>query len=326
MSILITGGAGYIGSHTVAELLKQNHDIIIYDNLSTGHKEMVPKDVPLYIGDLRDKKTLEKTFEENNIDSVIHFAGSSQVAESMKKPMIYYNNNVYSTLCLLEAMIKFKVKHIVFSSSAAVYGNPTNIPIKEENPTNPTNPYGETKLLIEKILNWMDNAYNIKHVSLRYFNAAGAHIDGHIGENHNPETHLIPITLQVASGKRDKIYIYGNDYDTKDGTCIRDYIHVTDLANAHILALNILQKNNISKIYNLGNEKGHSVRKVINTVKQVTNIDITVEETYRREGDPPILIASSKKVREELGWIPRYNTLEDIIVTAWKWSKNKMLI
>jgi len=244
MAILVCGGAGYIGSHTVAELKEQGKEVIVFDNLQKGHKGAVDSDTKLYVGDLRNKDDLEKVFSENKIEAVIDFAANSLVGESVTVPLEYYNNNVYGTLCLLEKMNEHNVKYIVFSSTAATYGEPENTPILESDKTEPTNPYGETKLAVEKMLKWSDNAYGLKYAVLRYFNAAGAHINGHIGEDHSPESHLIPIILQVALGKREKISIFGNDYPTDDGTCVRDYIHVTDLANAHVLALEKIMKDN----------------------------------------------------------------------------------
>lgn len=321
MAILVCGGAGYIGSHNVAALLDKGEEVVIVDNLVTGHKEAMLGG-KFYGGDLRDSDFLNKVFSENNIEAVIHFAAFSLVGESMENPFKYYNNNVYGTLNLLQAMNRHDVKKIVFSSTAATYGEPDNIPIKEENKTEPTNAYGETKLAVEKMLKWADRAYGIKHVVLRYFNVAGAHESGKIGEDHCPETHLIPIVLGVALGKREKIMVYGDDYNTKDGTCIRDYIQVMDLAQAHILALNKLRKDNTSGTYNLGNGEGFSVKEVIEISRKVTGKEIPMEIASRRAGDPAILIASSKKAMEELAWKPKHNSLEEIIASAWKWHKN----
>ncbi|MBQ6555080.1 MAG: UDP-glucose 4-epimerase GalE, partial [Firmicutes bacterium] len=268
---------------------------------------------------LRDAEFMDKVFAENKIDAVIDFAAFSLVGESVSEPLKYFDNNVYGTVRLLEAMNRAGVKKIVFSSTAATYGEPESIPINENDRTFPTNPYGESKLTVEKILKWSDKAYGIKYVVLRYFNAAGAHISGAIGEDHSPESHLIPIILQAAMGVREKIAIFGTDYDTADGTCVRDYIHVTDLADAHIKALEKLERDNTSGIYNLGNGTGFSVREVIEEAKRVTQRPIKVVEEARRAGDPATLIASSQKAMDELGWKPRYNTLEQIIATAWKW-------
>lgn len=320
MSILVCGGAGYIGSHMVAHLLENNKEVIIVDNLQKGHKESLLGG-KLYIGDLRDSEFLDKVFKENSIEGVIDFAADSLVGESVKDPLKYFNNNVYSTINLLTTMKNFGVKYIVFSSTAATYGEPENTPILEDDKTYPTNPYGESKLTVEKILKWCDNAYGIKYTALRYFNASGAHINGKIGEDHNPETHLIPIILQAALGKREKVSIFGDDYPTKDGTCVRDYIHVSDLASAHLLALERLKRTGESKIYNLGNGEGFSVKEVIETCKKITGVKIKSEISTRRAGDPAILIASSKKAIEELNWNPKYNSLENIIDTAWQWHK-----
>lgn len=321
MSVLVCGGAGYIGSHMVAELLENGEDVVVLDNFQKGHRDAVLSS-KLYEGDLRDRKILDKVFKENQIEEVIDFAADSLVGESVVEPLKYFNNNVGGTISLLEAMRDYGVKRIVFSSTAATYGEPENIPILEKDKTFPTNPYGESKLAVEKILKWCDNAYGIKHTVLRYFNAAGAHRDGKIGEDHRPESHLIPIILQVALGKREKIMIFGDDYNTEDGTCVRDYIHVTDLANAHLLALKKLREGGNSRICNLGNGKGFSVKEVIEVTKKVTGVDIKAEIAPRREGDPAILIASSNKAIEELGWKPKYDSLETIIDTAWKWHKN----
>lgn len=319
MKVLVCGGAGYIGSHTVYELIERGHDAVVFDSLVKGHKAAVHKDAKLYIGDLRDREAIDRIFKENKIDAVIDFAAFSLVGESCNKPLTYFDNNVYGTLCLLEAMNRADVKKIVFSSTAATYGEPKNVPIVESDPTEPINPYGETKLTVEKMLKWSDKAYGIKYVALRYFNAAGAHISGEIGEDHSPESHLIPIILQAAAGVRDYISIFGSDYPTEDGTCVRDYIHVTDLADAHIKALEKLNRDNTSATYNLGNGKGFSVKEIVEMAKQVTGKPIKVLTEGRRPGDPPTLIASSQRAIDELGWQPRYNTPEQIIATAWKW-------
>ncbi len=321
MSILIIGGAGYIGSHTVKYFIEQNEDVIIVDNLLTGHKEAVLSD-KFYNCDIRDKEALDKVFKENNIEAVIHFAANSLVGESMVKPYEYYHNNVYGMMCLLDVMKENNVDKIVFSSTAATYGEPKNIPILESDDTNPTNTYGETKLAMEKMMKWFDNAYGTKYVSLRYFNAAGAYFDGSIGEAHTTETHLIPLILQVPLGKREHISIFGNDYDTNDGTCIRDYIHVMDLASAHYKALEYLRKGNESNIFNLGNGNGYSVKEVIDVARSVTSHEIPAKLEERRSGDPAVLIASSDKARKVLGWKPQYDSLERIIEDAWRWHKN----
>ena len=322
MAILVCGGAGYIGSHAVAELIKRGEDVVVVDNLQKGHIDAIWEGAKICLGDLRDKEFLDRVFRENNIDGVIHFAADSLVGESMEEPLKYYENNVYGTMCLLETMKKYKIDKIVFSSTAATYGEPKNIPIKETDKTEPTSPYGETKLAVEKMLKWADTAYGLKYIVLRYFNVAGAHESGMIGEAHDPETHLIPLIIQVALNKREKIFIYGDDYDTADGTCIRDYIHVADLVDAHILALNKLNKDKTSSIYNLGNGEGFSVKEVIEATRKVTKHEIKVEVQGRRAGDPARLIASSEKAMTELGWKPKFSSLEKIIESAWKWHMN----
>ena len=321
MKILICGGAGYIGSHMVAHLLENNIDVVVLDNFVKGHKEALLGG-KLYEGDLRDKEILNKIFTENKIDAVIDFAAYSLVSESMTEPLKYFNNNVYGTISLLEAMRDNNVKYIVFSSTAATYGEPESVPIIETDKTLPTNAYGESKLLVEKILKWCDVAYGIKYTALRYFNAAGAHINGSIGEDHSPETHLIPLILNVALGKRDSIKIFGDDYNTKDGTCIRDYVHVSDLASAHLLAVKRLQNGGESASFNLGNGAGFSVKEVIDIARKVTGHEIPAEISKRRLGDPAVLIASSEKAIKELGWKPVYDDLETIISSAWNWHKN----
>lgn len=321
MAVLVSGGAGYIGSHTALELMQQGREVIYFDNLQKGHKRAVLGD-KFYIADLRDQEALEKVFQENEIEAVVQFAADSLVGESVTVPFKYYNNNVISTLRLLETMVKYDVKKIVFSSTAATYGQPKRVPILESDETLPTNPYGETKLAVERLLKWADNAYGIKYVALRYFNAAGADRSGRIGEDHSPESHLIPIILQAALGQRDHVEIYGDDYDTPDGSCIRDYIHVTDLANAHIRAIEKLERDNTSAVYNLGNGKGFSVKEVIDVARKVTGVNIKADIAPRRAGDPAVLVASSEKAKKELGWNPVYGDLETIIETAWQWHKN----
>ncbi|TVY10807.1 UDP-glucose 4-epimerase GalE [Paenibacillus cremeus] len=321
MAILVTGGAGYIGSHTVAELLARGEDVIVVDNLQQGHREALLGG-KLYVGDLRDMDFLDGVFRENQVDAVIHFAANSLVGESMQNPGKYYHNNVYGTLCLLEKMNEHGVKNIVFSSTAATYGEPEQVPILETDRTLPTNTYGETKLAMEKMMHWFDTAHGIKYVSLRYFNAAGAHEGGAIGEDHAPETHLVPIILQVALGQRPHISIFGDDYATPDGTCIRDYIHVSDLADAHILAVEKLRAGGASSIYNLGNGKGFSVKEVIEIARQVTGHPIPAVVEARRAGDPATLVASSERIRAELGWNPKRDSLEQIIASAWNWHQS----
>lgn len=318
-TILVTGGAGYIGSHVVKELLRQGHKPIVFDNLQTGHRKTT-KDALFIEGDLSDQKKLKETFQAYQIDTVIHFAADSLVGESVQNPLKYFNNNVKNSLNLIEIMEEFKVKKIVFSSSAAVYGEPKEIPITEEHPCAPTNPYGETKWIFEKVLQAYHDSKKLNFISLRYFNAAGADPEGGLGEDHSQETHLIPLVIRTALDGTS-VPVYGTDYNTPDGTCIRDYIHVDDLANAHILALRKLEKEKMSGIYNLGNGNGYSVREVIETVKKVTGRKVAAVNSPRRPGDPARLVASSKKIKEELGWIPKYPDLETIVETAWEWHR-----
>ena len=322
MRILVLGGAGYIGSHTVYELVDAGYEVIVIDNLLTGFKEAVHPQAKFYEGDIRDKIFLDNILSKEKIDGVIHFAASSQVGESMKNPLKYYNNNLCGTEVLLESMVEHGIDKIVFSSTAATYGEPESIPILETARTLPTNCYGETKLSMEKMFKWISKAHNLRYVSLRYFNACGAHPNGKIGEAHNPETHLIPLVLQVPNGKREYISVFGNDYDTKDGTCVIDYIHVNDLSQAHILAMEYLSKGGEINIFNLGNGVGFTVKEVIETARKVTNHTIPIREEERRAGDPSVLIASSEKARKVLGWKPQYADLETIISTAWKWHVN----
>ena len=322
MAILVLGGAGYIGSHTALELVKAGNEVVIADNLVTGYRKAIPEGAKFYEGDLRDSDFLDNLFHQENIDAVIHFAAYSLVGESVTNPLKYYDNNLYGTKVLLEAMVKNNVGKIVFSSTAATYGEPENIPILESDRTCPTNPYGETKLAMEKMFKWTAEAHGLRYVSLRYFNACGADESGTIGEAHNPESHLIPLILQVPNGKRETISIYGTDYDTPDGTCIRDYIHVTDLAQAHILAVQYLNNGGESDIFNLGNGVGYSVREVIETARKVTGHPIPATETSRRAGDPARLVASSEKAKKILGWKPVHDSLEEIIASAWNWHKN----
>ena len=320
--ILVTGGAGYIGSHTALELVKAGNEVVIADNLVTGYRKAIPEGAKFYEGDLRNSDFLDNLFHQEKIDAVIHFAAYSLVGESVTNPLKYYDNNLYGTKVLLEAMVKNNVGKIVFSSTAATYGEPENIPILESDRTCPTNPYGETKLAMEKMFKWTAEAHGLRYVSLRYFNACGADESGTIGEAHNPESHLIPLILQVPNGKRETISIYGTDYDTPDGTCIRDYIHVTDLAQAHILAVQYLNNGGESDIFNLGNGVGYSVREVIETARKVTGHPIPATETSRRAGDPARLVASSEKAKSVLGWKPVHDSLEEIIASAWNWHKN----
>ena len=320
--ILVCGGAGYIGSHAVRELIDRNEEVIIADNLETGHSDAIHPMAKFYNVDIRNEEDLDKVFKENKIHEVIHFAANSLVGESMTNPLKYYNNNVHGTEILLKVMVKHDVKKIVFSSTAATYGEPKNIPILETDITNPTNAYGETKLAMEKMMKWADVAHGVKYISLRYFNVAGAHISGEIGEDHCPETHLIPLILQVPLGKREFISIFGDDYDTHDGTCIRDYIHVTDLADAHILAVYKLREGADSNIYNLGSGNGFTVKEMIDAARKVTGHEIPAKICERRIGDPAKLVAASDKARCELGWKPQFENVEAMISSAWNWHQN----
>jgi UDP-glucose 4-epimerase len=316
MRVLVTGGAGYIGSVVTEQLVKDNHEVFVYDSLYKGHRQAVVEEAEFVEADLRDAEILTQTLHEHRIEAVIHMAADSLVGESYIEPAKYYANNVDSGLVLLNAMRTANVQHIVFSSTAAVYGEPEKQPIEETDPTCPTNPYGETKLALERAMHWYDRAYGLRYASLRYFNAAGA--TERCGEIHDPESHLIPITLQVAAGKRSHVEIFGDDYATEDGTCVRDYIHVVDLARAHILSLNMLSQG--SRIYNLGcGGDGYSVRQVIDAAREVTGREITTRVGPRRAGDPAVLIAGSQKIKSELGWEPQYQDLRLIIESAWKW-------
>lgn len=322
-NILVIGGAGYIGSHTVNLLKKQGYNPIIYDNLSKGHKEVSDiLGVKLIVGDLGDKKHLKDVFINEKIDAVMHFAAFIEVGESVIKPGKYYENNVGKVINLLNQMVESNIKYFVFSSTAATFGEPIEPKIKETHPQKPINPYGMSKLMVEYILKDFERAYGLKSVVLRYFNAAGCDEEGLIGESHNPETHLIPLVLKTANGVRESIKIYGTDYDTFDKTCIRDYIHVYDLAMAHITSMEKMMSNDVSLDYNLGNGTGYSVREIINTVKDITKKDFKVEEIERRAGDPAVLIADPEKIVKELGFCPKYN-LYDIISSAWEWEQNK---
>ena len=322
MTILVLGGAGYICSHTVYALIEKGVDVVVIDNLETGHIEAVHEKARFYKGDIRDRVFVDSVLDKEKIDAVIHFAANSLVGESMVNPLKYYDNNVNGTKVLLQSMVAHGLDKIVFSSTAATYGEPEKVPILETDRTEPTNTYGETKLAMEKMFKWTDRAHGLKYVSLRYFNACGAHVSGKIGEAHSPETHLIPLILQVPLGQREYISIFGDDYDTSDGTCIRDYIHVTDLAQAHILAVDYLMKGNESNIFNLGNGVGFTVKEVIDTARKVTGHEIPAKIAERRAGDPARLIASSDKARQVLLWKPEHADLEEIISTAWNWHKN----
>ena len=320
MKVLVLGGAGYIGSHTVYRLIEEGNEVVVFDNLETGHIEAVHPQARFYQGDLRTRSDIDLLLErEKDIDAVIHFAANSLVGESMTNPLKYYDNNLCGTKVLLEFLVAHGIDKVVFSSTAATYGEPQRTPIEETDPTNPTNCYGETKKAMERMFYWTGRAHGLRFVSLRYFNACGAHSSGQIGEAHHPETHLIPIILQAAQGVRDHISVFGTDYPTPDGTCIRDYIHVTDLAQAHILAVKYLLGGGESDIFNLGNGVGFSVKEVIEKAREVTGREIKVVYEERRAGDPAVLIASSEKAKKVLGWKPEFADLSVIIDSAWKW-------
>jgi UDP-glucose 4-epimerase len=324
-SILVTGGAGYIGSHAVLALKRAGYDVVVLDNLVYGHRDLVEKvlQVELIVGDTGDRGLLDHLFTTHNIAAVMHFSAYAYVGESVADPAKYYHNNVLGTLTLLEAMLAASIKKFVFSSTCATYGIPEVVPITEDHPQNPINPYGATKLMVERILSDFDAAYNFKSVRFRYFNAAGADPNGELGEDHNPETHLIPLVLLTALGKRESISIFGTDYPTPDGTCIRDYIHVSDLADAHILGLEYLLNGGSSEVFNLGNGNGFSVREVIETASHVTGRDIKILECDRRPGDPPVLIGSSDKARKILNWQPQYSSIKEIVSHAWQWHQKR---
>jgi UDP-glucose 4-epimerase len=319
MRVLVTGGAGYIGSVVVAQLLDAGHEVVVYDSLIKGHRESVAPRAALMVGDVADRTALDNVFQKVQPEAVMHFAAWIEAGESMQDPAKYFRNNSVNALNLLECMSAQGVKQFVFSSTAALYGDPERTPISEDDGLRPTNAYGESKLLVERMLEWFHRIHGLSYASLRYFNAAGA--TETLGEQHHPETHLIPMILQVAEGKRPHISIYGTDYPTPDGTCVRDYIHVSDLASAHVLALDALSSTTHSQrlIYNLGNGRGFSVREVIETARRVTERTIQVSEDPRRPGDPAVLVASSEKIRRELGWIPNFPELETIIQSAWEW-------
>lgn len=320
-NILVIGGAGYIGSHMVRMLAKQGYNPVVFDNLSKGHREAVVN-YPFELGDLGDKARLTEVFKKYGIEAVMHFAAFAEVGESVKEPSKYYHNNVAKVLDLLDALVENDIKYFVFSSTAATFGEPIRPKIDESHPQNPINPYGNTKLMVEKILADFDTAYGLKATALRYFNASGADDSGEIGESHNPETHLIPIVLQAAAGKRASIKMFGTDYPTPDGTCVRDYVHVNDLARAHILALEKMFKDNVSERFNLGSGNGFSVAEIVKEAKCITGIDFTVEKAPRRDGDPAVLVADSAKAERILGWKPQYN-LTRIIETAWNWEQHR---
>lgn len=322
MSILVLGGAGYIGSHAVYQLIEQNEQVVVIDNLQTGHQAAIHPKATFYQGNIKDIEFMRDVFAKEKFDAVIHFAANSLVGESMEKPLEYFDNNVYGTQILLQVMAEFGVNKIVFSSTAATYGEPDTTPITELVPTNPTNTYGETKLTMEKMMKWCEVAHGIRYVALRYFNVAGARADGAIGEDHSPETHLVPIILEAALGKRSHITIFGEDYDTPDGTCIRDYVHVEDLINAHLLALNYLNNDGASDIFNLGSNNGFSVKEMINAARKVTGKAIPAKSGERRAGDPSTLVASSAKAAKILSWKPSRTSIEKIIEDAWNWHIN----
>ncbi len=333
MRVLVTGGAGYIGSVVAEELLQAGHQVVVFDNLSRGHREAVPKNAELIVGELADRNHLDQVFRLRAIDAVMHFAALIEAGESMKAPEKFFRNNTANALTLLEAMLAAGVKHFVFSSTAALYGNPERTPIEEGDPLRPTNAYGESKLLVERMLAWFHQIHGLRYASLRYFNAAGASRPGQ-GEAHQPETHLIPRILEVALGRAEHANIFGTDYPTPDGTCVRDYIHVSDLAHAHLLALHALddralddralkgaRENSSPLIYNLGNGQGFSVRQVIEVARKVTGHPIPVIESARRAGDPAVLIASSEKIRRDVGWQPNFPDLKTIVESAWQWHR-----
>ena len=324
-TILVTGGAGYIGSHAVLALKQAGYEVVILDNLVYGHRDLIEQvlKVELIEGDTGDRDLLDKLFKSRDIAAVMHFSAYAYVGESVSNPAKYYRNNVIGTITLLEAMLAASVKKFVFSSTCATYGVPETVPIPEDHPQNPINPYGATKLMVERILSDFNEAYDLKSVRFRYFNAAGADPSGQLGEDHNPETHLIPLVLQTALGKRESISIFGTDYPTNDGTCVRDYIHVSDLADAHVLGLEYLLKGGDSTFFNLGNGNGFSVKEVIETARQITGKEIKAIECDRRPGDPPALIGSADKARKVLGWQPQYTSIKDIMTHAWEWHQKR---
>jgi UDP-glucose 4-epimerase len=319
MKILVTGGAGYIGSHFVRRALSAGIAPVVYDNLSTGHRWALAEGVNFYEADLADRTTLLEVLRKEKIEAVVHFAANAYVGESIHEPKKYFNNNYVNTLALLDSMADASVKYFILSSTCAVYGIPAEVPIKEDTPKNPINPYGLTKHFIEETLKWYHLAYNLRYVSLRYFNAAGADPELKTGEVHEPETHLIPLVLMAAMGKKEHIEVFGSDYDTPDGTCVRDYIHVLDLSDAHIVALDFLRNGQGSGVFNLGNDRGYSVMEIIAAARKITGKDIPVITGRRREGDPPVLIADSSLSRKTLGWRPRHEDMETILSHAWEW-------
>lgn len=319
MAVLVLGGAGYIGSHAVDQIISRGYDVVVVDNLGTGHRQSVHRDAKFYEGDIRDQGFLTHIFTNESIEGVFHFCAYSLVGESVQKPLAYFNNNVQGLQVLLEVMYAHQVEYIIFSSTAAVYGEPDSVPITEEDSKTPTSPYGESKLMMEKMMHWSHEAYGVKYAALRYFNVAGAKEDGTIGEDHRPETHLIPIVLQTALGQRDQITVFGDDYDTEDGSCIRDYLHVEDLIEAHILAYEYLQNDGEPGAFNLGSSQGYSVFEILEAARNVTQKEIKAIVGERRAGDPSKLVASSDKARQLLGWQPKHDNINDIIGSAWQW-------
>jgi UDP-glucose 4-epimerase len=320
MKFLVVGGAGYIGSHMVKHLLRADHDVVVVDNFSTGHRSAL-MGAKLVEMDIADGQGLDALFAQHRFDAVFHFASFIQVGESVTEPAKYYQNNLAATLTLLQAMVRAQIKHFIFSSTAAVYGDPEYIPIDEQHPKAAINPYGRSKWMVEQMLEDFDRAYGLKSVCLRYFNAAGADPEGQLGERHEPETHLLPLILQAASGRRASVTVFGRDYDTPDGTCIRDYVHVADLVAAHALAVDYLLAGGTSTAFNLGNGQGFSVQQVIDTARGVTGREISVSEAPRRAGDPPRLVADPRRASDLLGWQPKFSSLEQIVAHAWSWEQ-----
>ncbi|WP_313628272.1 UDP-glucose 4-epimerase GalE [Enterococcus italicus] len=321
MTILVLGGAGYIGSHAVDQFITAGFDVAVVDNLLTGHRKAVHPAARFYEGDIRNKAFMQSVFKKESIEGVIHFAASSLVGESMERPLLYFDNNVYGTLVTLEVMHEYGVKRIVFSSTAATYGEPNETPITENMPASPKNPYGESKRMMENMMRWCDEAYGIRYVALRYFNVAGAKLDHSIGEDHTPETHLVPLLLQTALGQRESFTIFGEDYPTKDGTCVRDYVHVVDLIQAHLKAYDYLVNDGKSDAFNLGSNEGFSVKEMLTAARQITGKEIPVKVGPRRAGDPAVLVASPQKAKTILGWTPEYTTIEMIFSSAWSWHQ-----
>lgn len=321
MTILVLGGAGYIGSHAVDQFITAGFDVAVVDNLLTGHRKAVHPAARFYEGDIRNKAFMQSVFKKESIEGVIHFAASSLVGESMERPLLYFDNNVYGTLVTLEVMHEYGVKRIVFSSTAATYGEPNETPITENMPASPKNPYGESKRMMENMMRWCDEAYGIRYVALRYFNVAGAKLDHSIGEDHTPETHLVPLLLQTALGQRESFTIFGEDYPTKDGTCVRDYVHVVDLIQAHLKAYDYLVNGGKSDAFNLGSNEGFSVKEMLTAARQITGKEIPVKVGPRRAGDPAVLVASPQKAKKILGWTPEYTTIETIFSSAWSWHQ-----